>query len=159
MTTIRKVINTPFLPMMLVSDGKNLLKSRFLFKKETGFKIPNKSDDIIVAAEKQLKEYFKKKRKTFDLPLAMPGTDFQRKVWQALQDIPYGEVSTYKNLAEEAGSPKAFRAAGGACRANHFMIIVPCHRVLGSNGALTGYSGDKTFIKQYLLDLEKGLSK
>ena len=116
-------------------------------------------DAILTDAAKQLEEYFAKKRRDFDLPLVMPGTHFQQKVWKALQSIPYGKVLTYKEIAEKAGSPKGFRAAGGACRANHFTIIVPCHRVLGTSGAYTGYAGDKIFMKENLLDFESGQGK
>jgi len=153
----RKIIETPFLEMVLVSDGVHLVKCDFLYDDEAHARYQDvavEDDSILAVAAKQLEEYFAKKRKEFDLPLLMPGTDFQQKVWKVLQAIPYGEVLTYKEIAEKAGSPKGFRAAGGACRANHFTIIVPCHRVLSTSGAYTGYAGDKTFMKENLLDFE-----
>lgn len=109
---------------------------------------------IIAGAFKQLKEYFEGRRKTFDLPLNPKGTDFQKKVWQALCEIPYGETRTYKQIAEQCGNPKASRAVGMANNKNPIGIVIPCHRVIGANGALTGYAGglDK---KQKLLNLEK----
>jgi len=155
----RKIIETPFLEMVLVSDGTHLTKSDFLYDDETHGRYQDiviEDDPILIETAKQLGEYFAKKRKNFDLPLLMPGTDFQQRVWQVLQDIPYGEVLTYTEIAEKADSPKAFRAAGGACRANHFPVIVPCHRVLSKSGAYTGYAGDKVFMKENLLDFESG---
>lgn len=106
-----------------------------------------------VAAE-QLKEYFAGVRKTFDLPIKLCGTPFQMRVWQQLQKIPYGQTQTYKQIAEAIGKPKASRAVGMANHNNPIAIIVPCHRVIGSNGLLTGYAGGLDF-KQYLLNLEK----
>jgi len=155
----RKIIKTPFLEMILVSDGTHLVKSDFLYDDEAHAQYQDiviEDDPILIEAAKQLEEYFAKKRKDFDLPLLMPGTDFQQKVWKVLQAISYGEVLTYKEIAEKAGSPKGFRAAGGACRANHFAIIVPCHRVLSTGGAYTGYAGDKVFMKENLLNFEGG---
>ena len=153
----QKIIETPFLEMVLVSDGIHLVKSDFLYDDEAHLRYQDiviEDDQVLIEAAKQLKEYFTKTRKEFNLPLLMPGTDFQQKVWRVLQAIPYGEVLTYKEIAEKADSPKGFRAAGGACRANHFTIIVPCHRVLSTSGAYTGYAGDKTFMKENLLNFE-----
>lgn len=102
----------------------------------------------------QLKEYFAGKRRQFTVDITfLTGTTFQRKVWQQLLNIPYGEVRTYKQVSEAIGMPKAVRAVGGANNKNPIAIIVPCHRVIGSNGALVGYGGglDK---KEYLLKLE-----
>ena len=155
----RKIVKTPFLEMVLVSDGIHLVKSDFLYDDEVYAlyeDIVVEDDPILTEAAKQLDEYFARKRKDFDLPLLMPGTDFQQKVWNVLQAIPYGRVLTYSDIAEKAGSPKAFRPAGAACRANHFAVIVPCHRVLSKSGAYTGYAGDKVFMKENLLDFEAG---
>ena len=101
----------------------------------------------------QLKSYFAGERKAFDLPLVLEGTDFQKKVWTALQDIPYGETVSYKALAQRVGSPKAVRAVGAANGANPIPIIIPCHRVIGADGRLTGYGGGME-RKQWLLALE-----
>ncbi|MFC7391591.1 methylated-DNA--[protein]-cysteine S-methyltransferase [Scopulibacillus cellulosilyticus] len=102
----------------------------------------------------QLNEYFQGERKSFDLPLYLKGTPFQIKVWEALQDIKYGETKTYKDIAEAIGKPKAVRAVGGANNKNPISIVVPCHRVIGSSGCLIGYGGglDK---KQILLEHEQ----
>lgn len=153
----QKIIETPFLQMALISDGHQLVKSDFLYDEQVRAQykdIAIEDDPILVETAKQLKAYFAKQRKDFDLPLSMPGTHFQQKVWQVLQTIPYGEVLTYKEIAQKADSPKGFRAAGGACRANHFAVIVPCHRVLSTSGSYTGYAGDKTFMKEQLLNFE-----
>jgi len=109
---------------------------------------------VIERAAAQLKEYIEGKRKEFDLPLALAGTEFQRSVWKALQDIPWGETRSYKDIATQVGNPKATRAVGMANNRNPIPIIVPCHRVIGSDGSLIGYGGGLQ-MKRYLLELEK----
>jgi len=109
---------------------------------------------LIKKTASQLGEYFERRRKIFDLPLLLRGTEFQSAVRKALQTIPYGETRTYKDIAILAGNPKACRAAGMANHRNPIAIIVPCHRVIGSDGSLTGYAGGLE-IKRYLLELEK----
>ncbi|MBQ2650838.1 MAG: methylated-DNA--[Clostridia bacterium] len=109
---------------------------------------------LLAEAERQLTEYFTGQRKAFDLPLAPVGTPFQRSVWQALREIPYGETRTYKEIAEAIGRPKAFRAVGQANNRNPLMIVQPCHRVVGADGSLTGFAYG-TDMKRLLLDLEK----
>ena len=113
----------------------------------------NKRTKIIGQAISQLTEYFSKKRKNFDLPISFNGTMFQKRVWEELLKIPYGETRTYKELAAAIGNPKAVRAVGGANNKNSLAIIVPCHRVIGSGGALVGYA-DGIEIKAKLLELE-----
>lgn len=105
------------------------------------------------AAYVQITEYFFGKRKSFDLPIASKGTDFQKKVWQALCDIPYGETRSYKDIAIAVGNPKASRAVGMANNRNPIAIVVPCHRVIGSSGKLVGYAGGLE-TKEKLLALE-----
>lgn len=103
----------------------------------------------------QLKEYFDKKRKIFDIKLDISqGTEFQQEAWKALLDIPYGETRSYQEQAVSVKNPKAVRAIGGANHNNPIPIIIPCHRVIGKNGKLTGYGGG-IFRKEYLLDLEE----
>lgn len=102
----------------------------------------------------QLEEYFKSERQTFDIRLSAQGTDFQKTVWKELQKIPYGKTATYKDIAKNIGNKNASRAVGMANNKNPIAIIIPCHRVIGSNGNLTGYAGGIN-IKKYLLDLEK----
>lgn len=110
----------------------------------------------IKEAHQQLTEYLKGERKTFDLPLNLKGTDFQKQVWMALCDIPYGETRSYKQIAESIGNPKAVRAVGMANNRNPLLIVVPCHRVIGANGKLVGY-GAGIEKKEFLLRLEKSL--
>lgn len=112
-----------------------------------------KETPLIAETWKQLQEYFSGMRKQFELPLAPEGTVFQQMVWKTLQTIPYGEVRTYGQIAAQIGAPKASRAVGMANHNNPIGIIIPCHRVVGANGKLTGYAGglDK---KEKLLQLE-----
>ncbi|EAK8481229.1 methylated-DNA--[protein]-cysteine S-methyltransferase [Listeria monocytogenes] len=114
--------------------------------------------ELFQALTIQLDDYFEGKREHFDLPVLLKGTDFQQKVWQALSEIPYGVVVSYKDIAISAGNPKAVQAVGQANRANPIPIIIPCHRCVKSNGELGGYNGADVDKKQYLLALEKGLS-
>jgi len=108
---------------------------------------------LIKKAAAQLAEYFARRRAEFDLPLAPAGTEFQRSVWQALETIPFGETRSYGDIAVQIGNPKACRAVGMANNRNPIAIIIPCHRVIGRDGSLTGYGGGLD-VKQYLLDLE-----
>lgn len=116
--------------------------------------IENKENNIIRQTIKQLDEYFRGKRKKFELPLNPNGTEFQKKVWLQLMNIPYGKTATYKDIATLIGNTNASRAVGNANNKNPIAIIIPCHRVIGSNNKLTGYAGglDK---KEKLLNLEK----
>jgi methylated-DNA-[protein]-cysteine S-methyltransferase len=123
------------------------------------FRDEEKKADDQVAAEviktciDQLDSYFAGDRKTFDLPLTMEGTLFQNKVWKALQEIPFGQTWSYKKLAVHLGDPKCIRAAARSNALNPFAIVVPCHRVIGTDGTLTGYAGG-VWRKQWLLDHE-----
>jgi methylated-DNA-[protein]-cysteine S-methyltransferase len=108
---------------------------------------------ILQEANKQLQEYFAGKRTVFELPLALKGTAFQQKVWQALQEIPFGETRSYGEIAKNIGQPKASRAVGGANNKNPLPIFIPCHRVIGTNGKLVGYAGGLE-IKKILLNVE-----
>jgi methylated-DNA-[protein]-cysteine S-methyltransferase len=117
---------------------------------------PDIKEDLELCGEaiRQLDEYFKKERRVFDLPLSIEGTEFRKKVWQALQMIPYGEVRSYAEVAEMIGNPKAVRAVGQANKANNLPIIIPCHRVIGKSGDLVGFAGNRTSYKQRLLEGE-----
>jgi methylated-DNA-[protein]-cysteine S-methyltransferase len=112
---------------------------------------------LLLKARQQLTEYFARKRKNFDLPLAPQGTDFQKKTWKALQTIPWGETRSYADIARKIGSPQACRAVGAANGRNPISIIVPCHRVIGRNGQLTGFAGGLK-AKSWLLDFEATFS-
>ena len=109
---------------------------------------------LIRAAADQLAEYFDGKRTQFDLPLSAKGTAFQQSVWKALQTIPVGETRSYKAIAQQIGNPKAMRAVGMANHRNPIPIVIPCHRVVGADGSLTGFGGGLP-VKEYLLNLEK----
>ena len=117
-----------------------------------------KETPLIKKTYSQLKEYFDGIRKRFDIPISANGTEFQMKVWKELQKISYGKTTTYKEIAENIGNKNASRAVGMANNKNPIAIIIPCHRVIGSNGDLTGYAGGIK-LKQYLLNLEKQNSK
>lgn len=108
---------------------------------------------LLKEAAKQLEEYFKGKRKDFNLPLEPNGTEFQKRVWEVLQTIPYGDTWSYKQVAEKIGNPRASRAVGMANNKNPIAIFIPCHRVVGANGKLVGYAGGLE-IKEYLLKIE-----
>lgn len=110
--------------------------------------------DLLKKAGIQLMEYFQGKRKEFSLPLMPEGTAFQKKVWQALSTIPYGETRSYGQIAAQIKNPKASRAVGGANHKNPIMIFIPCHRVIGADGSLVGFGGGLR-AKRYMLDLEK----
>lgn len=116
------------------------------------------NNKVLVAAETQLREYFAGKRKSFDLPLEMHGTDFQKRVWHELTRIPFGTTATYAEIAARVGKPKACRAVGAANRSNPISIIVPCHRVVGVGGALTGFGGGIK-AKAYLLEHEARVAR
>ena len=110
---------------------------------------------LIKKAAAQIEEYLAGKRKKFTLPLVLRGTEFQVAVWRALQDIPYGETRSYKEIAAAIGRPKAVRAVGMANNRNPISIIIPCHRVIGHDGSLVGYGGGLP-LKRRLLELEQG---
>jgi methylated-DNA-[protein]-cysteine S-methyltransferase len=115
--------------------------------------VENAGHPVLVAAERQLGEYFAGERRAFDLPLDFQGTDFQKSVWTALLTIPFGETRSYAEIARAVGRPTAFRAVGAANGRNPISIVAPCHRVIGANGTLTGFAGGLK-AKEYLLGLE-----
>ncbi len=119
-----------------------------LARREQGSRHP-----VLSRTRTQLKEYFSGKRKEFDLPLEFQGTAFQKQVWKALSRIPYGKTFSYQEIAQQIGAPKACRAVGAANGKNPISIIVPCHRVIGANGTLTGFAGGIA-TKEKLLNLE-----
>lgn len=158
-----RVIASPLGPILLTTDGTRLTGLYLEDSSAVWARIEKSSGhtpqegtalDIFAAAAVQLKEYFAAERRDFDLPLAPSGTEFQRSVWQGLLDIPYGETSGYAQLAAAVGKPKASRAVGAANGKNPISIIIPCHRVIGADGSLTGYAwGEEK--KRFLLDLER----
>jgi len=148
-------IDSPVGRLLLAGDGDSLIQVGF----QSGPRPLRPADSWIVdgapfrAVVAQLHEYFAGKRRRFDLPLAPRGTDFQRRVWRALTEIPYGNTISYGELARRIGKPSASRAVGLANGANPLPIIVPCHRVIGADGSLTGFGGGLP-IKRRLLALE-----
>jgi methylated-DNA-[protein]-cysteine S-methyltransferase len=149
------IVDSPLGPLTLVAtDGilSGLFMEEQLYLPDVSAFGPRVSSGFEEAAE-QLEEYFVGKRRMFTLRTQAAGTDFQRRIWQALCTIPYGETWTYTQLAAAVGRPDAVRAAGAANGKNPISIVVPCHRVVGSNGSLTGYAGGLA-RKRFLLDLE-----
>ena len=149
-------IDSPIGPLLLAGDGSGLCEIRFVNGRAPARPDPDWTEDAAKLAEpvRQLRAYFSGELDKFDLPLAPQGTPFQRKVWTLLCEIPYGETISYGELARRAGNPNASRAVGLANGSNPIPIIIPCHRVIGSNGKLTGYGGGLP-IKEKLLALER----
>jgi len=125
-------------------------------KKGLSAKFVEQDDEILQKTRVQLDEYFNMQRKKFDVPILMVGTDFQKSVWEVLLKVPYGTTSTYLQLAKDIGNEKAVRAVANANGANAIGIIIPCHRIIGTDGALTGYAGGLP-LKKRLLELERNL--
>lgn len=150
------IIDSPINPLVLVGGPAGLTEIRFTPEGETPAPAPGWQHDpgAFMDAIRQLEEYFDGERQTFTLALDPQGTPFQRQVWGALQTIPYGETISYAELAQRVGKPAAARAVGAANGQNPLPIVVPCHRVIGSSGHLTGYAGG-LHIKRYLLELER----
>lgn len=142
----REFIETPVgcLQICALADGLCAI----LYAPEEG--VGEQSNEYTRLAKKQLQEYFNGKRKEFQLSLSVEGTDFQKQVWQQLKAIPFGECRSYGDIAQALNKPKAMRAVGAANGRNPLPIIVPCHRVIGSNGALTGFAGGLD-MKEWLL--------
>ncbi|HEX8814411.1 MAG TPA: methylated-DNA--[protein]-cysteine S-methyltransferase [Terriglobales bacterium] len=149
-------IESPVGPLLLAGDEAGLRRIIFLNGRDRKYADPNWTSDASAFAEpiRQLNAYFTGELEAFDLPLSPQGTAFQLEVWRKLCEIPFGETMSYGELAKEIGNPKACRAVGLANGANPIPIVIPCHRVIGSNGKLTGYGGGME-IKEKLLALEK----
>jgi methylated-DNA-[protein]-cysteine S-methyltransferase len=151
----RYEINTPLGIITLIEKLKKISHICYGVKQEF-LQIRIQKTPLLELTEIQLLEYFEGKRQNFLLPLLLEGTTFQIKVWEALQNIPYGKTKTYGQIAKEIGCDKAVRAVGNANHNNPVAIVVPCHRVIGANGKLTGYNGGLK-KKEFLLKLEKAL--
>lgn len=149
-TIYKMFYDAPIGKMIIVSNGVSLIEIDHVNHEEL---MTSNPDDLCQLATKQLDEYFAGKRTSFDLPLQPKGTDFQLKAWVALTTIPYGETISYGEQAKRMDKPKAVRAVGGANGKNPFSIVVPCHRVIGANGTLTGYTGGMN-RKEWLLSFE-----
>jgi methylated-DNA-[protein]-cysteine S-methyltransferase len=146
--------NTKIGRIGIEENGTAITKLDFINKDVQEEIIEKNETALLKEAIKQLNEYLDGKRSSFDLQLEPKGTEFQRKVWNALKEIPYGETRSYGEIAKVIGNEKASRAVGMANNKNPIAIIVPCHRVIGANGKLVGYAGGLD-IKEKLLNLEK----
>lgn len=146
---------SPVGTLRLVADAQGLRQIRFETERHPNETSPGwvRSPDALAFAREQLEQYFAGTRQTFELPLRPLGTPFQRAVWQALADIPYGSTISYGELARRIGQPQAMRAVGAANGRNPLPIVLPCHRVIGANGSLTGFGGGLP-TKRFLLTLE-----
>jgi len=149
-------------PILFACDDQSLTRVHFtdsskpLTMDDTWRRTPK--DPLLQETRRQLDEYFSGKRRQFSLPLAMEGTDFQINVWKALTTIPYGTTWSYKELAAAVGNPAACRAVGNANGKNKIVIIVPCHRVIGSDGDLVGFASGLV-RKRYLISLEQSYAE
>jgi methylated-DNA-[protein]-cysteine S-methyltransferase len=144
-------INTPVGILELKGDAEGL--ASVLFKDEENDVVSEKIPKELKDAALQLQEYFEGNRKEFNLKLSLEGTDFQKRVWEELQQIPFGKTTSYQQMANTLGDPKVIRAAASANGKNPISIIIPCHRVIGSDGSLTGYAGG-LHRKKWLLEFE-----
>ena len=158
MSLAYKTIESPVGELKLVASDKGLVA--ILWENDSSRRVrltelvANEKHPVLVETERQLNEYFAGKRKAFSVALDMRGTRFQQDVWTALLAIPFGETRSYGQLAKQLGNPRASRAVGAANGKNPVSIIVPCHRVIGSSGKLTGFAGGLD-TKAHLLSLEK----
>ena len=154
--TLYTQMDSPIGTLLLVGDRHVLRELHF----HGGTPRPDwrRDDDALAEARTQLEQYFAGERSEFDLELDLRGTDFQRKVWEALLTIPYGETRSYGEIARQIGRPDRARAVGAANGSNPIAIVVPCHRVIGSDGSLTGYGGGLE-RKRWLLDHEAGVAQ
>jgi methylated-DNA-[protein]-cysteine S-methyltransferase len=152
-----KTVASPVGVLTLVASDKGLMAILWENDDPDRVRLNPMTEDsdhpVLIAAEQQLAEYFAGGRKAFDLPLDFRGTDFQKQVWAALLTIPFGETRSYAEIARTIGRPTACRAVGAANGRNPISIVAPCHRVIGANGALTGFAGGLK-AKEYLLGLE-----
>ena len=151
---IHSVLDSPIGPLLLLGDEHGTLRGLRMapFEPPAG---TTRDDEALAVARTQLAEYFAGGRQAFDLPLELGGTPFQRAVWTALREIPYGETVTYGELARRLDRPAAVRAVGAANGRNPIAVVVPCHRVIGADGSLTGFGGGLD-RKRALLELEAG---
>ena len=156
-TYVSKTMRSPVGILTLIASNDGL--AAILWENDKPRRVPltvvaeDATHPILLEAERQLEEYFAGRRKIFDLALDVSGTEFQKKVWRALLAIPYGETRTYAEIAREIGHPTAVRAVGAANGRKPLSIVAPCHRVIGSTGALTGFAGGLA-VKAQLLRLE-----
>ncbi|MFZ4542415.1 MAG: methylated-DNA--[protein]-cysteine S-methyltransferase [Saprospiraceae bacterium] len=143
--------------LKIESDGAFLNSVLFVDNFDQSMLVNSADCELNKTIEEQLEEYFNGNREAFDIPIQMQGTSFQKEVWSNLQEIPYGKTISYLQLAKNLQNEKAIRAVGSANGKNKFAIIVPCHRVIGADGSLTGYAGG-LWRKKWLLEHERKIS-
>ncbi|MEM9256455.1 MAG: methylated-DNA--[protein]-cysteine S-methyltransferase [Pseudomonadota bacterium] len=148
-----RYLNSPIGKLRLLSNGNQLVRIEFQTQYHLDPADTEANDSALAACYAQLDEYFAGRRETFDVPMAPEGTAFQRQVWEALKTIPYGHTRSYSDVARQIGRDRAVRAVGAANGRNPIPVIVPCHRVIGSDGKLTGFAGGLE-AKRSLLRLE-----
>ncbi len=151
--TVYSVLESPIGELLLTGDGA-AISGLHTMPRPVAPALARRDDRAFAEAAEQLRSYFAGELEAFDLPLAPVGTPFQRRVWDALREVPYGETVTYAELAVAVGRPGAARAVGHANGRNPIAVVIPCHRVIGSDGTLTGYAGGLE-RKRALLDLER----
>lgn len=150
---MNKIIFKSPIGNMFITETNNELIEIGVLKGNEKMDSTYKTSSLLEEARTQMMQYFNGTRKAFNLPLKFVGTDFQKRIWNELLRIPYGKTISYKQLAERVNSPNAVRAVGNANNKNNFLIVVPCHRVIGSNGKLVGYA-EGLDVKKFLLDFE-----
>jgi len=148
--------STPLGLLQICADNRTIKSISFTDDSKEPLKLSSTHSTLLTECVNQLDEYFRGVRRLFDLPLEFSGTEFQKRVWCELSKIPFGEVRSYKQIASALGNPKSVRAVGAANHKNPLVIIVPCHRVIGSDGSLIGYGGG-IWRKQWLLNHERNL--
>jgi len=146
------IYNSPIGPLIIEENENAITGLYFSDGNEPSAQEP--PGGILLQCVKELEEYFRKERREFTVPVRLSGTEFRKKVWEELSNIPYGKTISYKALAEAIGNPAAVRAVGGANHHNPVSIIVPCHRVIGASGSLTGYGGG-LWRKEWLIEHER----
>lgn len=144
---------TPVVPLLIEMEEGCIVRLDAVPCGEESEAVSAPLSPAMQCAVAQLDDYFAGRRATLDLPIKIEGTPFRQRVWQELRRIPYGSTRTYAQIAAAIGKPMASRAVGGACHSNHLLLLVPCHRVVGSDGSLTGF-GAGLPLKEYLLHLE-----
>lgn len=143
--------NTPLGIVRVVTESGRICMLKFEQRRED---YPDRPDELCFLAKEQLNEYFAGQRRKFTLPLCPQGTPFQRNVWEAVKSVPYGQTRTYREIGLQIGCPTASRAVGAAVGKNPIWLLIPCHRIIGSDGSLTGYAGGLR-RKESLLELER----
>ncbi len=159
--TFHTLYNTPLGLVYIEGNNQYIMRIRTVPTNDYAYYVKGTRRDnhpLLREAKHALEEYFYYQTKSFDLPLSLAGSDFDKQVWESLQNIPYGHLATYGDVAASVGKPRAARAVGSACRRNPIWLIVPCHRVIGSDKKLRGYAGglDK---KQWLINHEECMLK